>query len=298
MPLQFGLRQLEHFVAVAEAGSVSDGALRIRVAQPALSVSIRKLEEAIGAPLFVRETRGVRLTPAGQEFLEEARRSLSHATRARENARLAGLGELGVVRLGFVGSAIYRLLPQRLPAFLESFPSVRIEFTEGVSISLLQAMRERRMDAGIIRLPADGTDGFRITIVEKDDLVAVVPRRHRLAERDEIDLAELAGDPFVMFSTSQVPRLRNMVVDACRTAGFSPRMVQEATQAFTMVGLVGSGVGVALLPGVISQFRSEEVRFLRLANPVVQQALTLALATPEGDISATTAHLCRYLTNT
>lgn len=295
MPLQFGLRQLEHFIAVTDAGSFSEAAERTSIAQPALSISIRKLEEAIGVPLFHRGTRGVSLTPAGKEFLTEAKRSLAHAERARENARLAGLGELGVVRLGFVGSAIYRVLPQRLPGFIKAFPSVRIEFTEGVSITLLQAMREGRMDAGIIRLPADGTDGFLVTEVERDDLIAVVSRTHPLAERASIDLAELANDPFIMFSSSMVPRLRNIVVDACRASGFVPRMVQEATQAFTMVGLVGTGIGVALLPRVIAQFQYDQVRFIALENREVQSRLTLALATPESGISATTMRLREFL---
>lgn len=295
MPLHFGLRQIEHFIAVAEAGSISAAAERSFVAQPALSISIRKLEEAIGAPLFLRETRGIRLTAAGREFLSEAKRSLLHAERAREHARLAGLGELGIVRLGFVGSAIYRLLPHRLPPFLQRFPSVRIEFTEGVSITLLQAMREGRMDAGIIRLPADATEGFDVVEVETDDLIAVLPRQHRLAGHQEIDLAELAEDPFVMFSETLVPRLRNMIVAACRASGFAPRMVQEATQAFTMVGLVGSGLGVALVPAVIAQFVSEQVRFVPLSNSEAKSCLTLGLATPAGGMSVTTQYLSDYL---
>jgi len=295
MSVGFGLKQLEHFVAVAESGSFSEAASRVFIAQPALSVSIRKLEEAVGIPLFIRNARGVSLTPGGLELLPEAKRSLLHAERGRQHARLAALGELGLIRLGFVGSAIYRLLPNRLPAFLSRYPNVKIEFTEGVSITLLQAMREGRMDAGIIRLPADGIEGFNIIEVEKDDLIAVLPRRHPLAGRPVIDLALLADDPFVMFSASQVTRLRGTIVDACRAAGFVPRVTQEATQAFTVVGLVGSGVGVALLPGVISQFQSEQVCFVPLSNAGTQQCLTLGLATIDGDLSAATQKLCHYI---
>ncbi|MEF7615361.1 LysR family transcriptional regulator [Aquincola sp. MAHUQ-54] len=295
MPLHFGLKQLEHFIAVAEAGSFSEAAARSFIAQPALSISIRKLEESVGVPLLARGARGVKLTAAGAELLSEARRSLLHAERGRQNARLAALGELGVVRLGFVGSAIYQLLPQRLPAFMRRYPGVRIEFSEGVSITLLQAMREGRMDAGVIRLPADDVDGFSITEVETDDIVAVLPSSHRLADRARIELAELADESFVMFSRTQVPRLRGTIFDACRAAGFAPRIVQEATQAFTMVGLVGSGVGVALMPGVIRHFRSEQVRFIPLSNPETHRCLTLALATLEGSTSPAAQRLCEAI---
>jgi DNA-binding transcriptional LysR family regulator len=175
---------------------------------------------------------------------------------------------------------------------MSRYPGVKLEFSEGVTVTLLQAMREGRMDAGIIRLPADGIEGFRIVEVEKDDLVAVLPHNHPLADEPVIDLAALADESFVMFSSTQVPRLRGTIVDACRAAGFVPRVVQEATQAFTMVGLVGSGVGVALLPGVIRNFEYRQVRFVPLANPGTERCLTLAIATLEGSTSAAAHRLC------
>lgn len=295
MTLNFGLRQLEHFVAIAEAGSFSEAAARTFIAQPALSISIRKLEQSVGVPLLLRESRGVTLTGAGVELLAEARRCLLHAERARQNARLAALGELGVVRLGFVGSAIYQLLPQRLPGFISRYPGVRLEVLEGVTITLLQAMREGRMDVGVIRLPADDIDGFNITEIEKDDIVAVLPSHHRLANQASIDLAELAEESFVMYSRTQVPRLRGTLFDACRASGFSPRVVQEATQSFTIVGLVASGVGVALVPGVIGRFESNQIRFVSLSNPCSRGCLTLALATLKGKSSAATERLCEAI---
>lgn len=293
--LDFGLRQLAHFVAVADAGSFSVAAERAFIAQPALSMSIKKLELSLGTPLFARLARGVALTPAGEALLPEARRALASAQLGRNNARLAALGEMGVVRLGFVGSAIYQLLPQRLPAFVSAHPHVQLELTEGVTLTLLQAIREGRLDAAVIRLPADDIRGFDVVEVEKDDLMAVVPRGHRLAHRKQIHLRELAQDPFVLFSRSQVPRLRATTVDACIKAGFTPRVAQEATQAFTMVGLVASGLGVALVPSVIRLFSNEQVRFIALKDAGLQRSLTLALATSQEGCSAATARLCRQI---
>lgn len=290
--LDFGLRQLQHFVAVAEAGTFSEAAATLFIAQPALSISIRKLEQALGVELLTRHPRGVRLTAAGEVFLQEARRSLVHAEQARTHARLAASGELGLIRLGFVGSAIYRLLPQRLPGFMARHPGVTLELSEAVTVTLLDDMRAGRLDVGIIRLPADDVTGFRVIEVEKDDLVAVLPRGHRLAGRKSINLAELADESFVMFSRTQVPHLRATVSAACMASGFVPRLAQEATQAFTMVGLVGSGLGVALVPGVIRHFASEQVCFVRLSKPDMRRRLTLALATLENNSSVAVQRFC------
>lgn len=296
--IEHSLRQLAHFVGVADAGNFSVAAQRTNIAQPALSMSIRKLESALGVALFVRGARGVELTPAGSALLDEARRTLASAQKGRDNAQLAASGELGLVRLGFVGSAVYRLLPARLPAFAAAHPGVRLELSEGVTVTLLQDMREDRMDVAVIRLPADDLAGFRVTEVEHDDLVAVLPRRHRLAERRTLRVAELADDPFILFSRTQVPRLRGTTIDVCLRAGFMPRVAQEATQAFTMVGLVASGLGVALVPSVIGLFSNEQVRFVPLRDRETRQVLTLALATPESGVSPATELLCAMMRNT
>lgn len=292
----FGLRQLTHFVAIAEAGSYRAAAERIFIAQPALSISIRKLEQALNVQLFQRGARGVTLTPGGQAFLVEARRSLLHAEQAQQAARLAALGQWGVVRLGFVGSAVYRLLPKSLPNFIAQHPGVTLELMEGTTVGLTEMVRSGQLDAGIIRTPIDNPVGLHTIDVEKDDLVAVLPLTHPLAKRKRIDLATLADEAFVMFSKTQVPGLRATIIDACRDAGFTPRVTQEATQAVTVVGLVGSGMGVAVLPGVITRFSNEQVRFVRLSNKKALGCLKLALVTRDEGMSEVARRLCEVIT--
>jgi DNA-binding transcriptional LysR family regulator len=294
--LAFGLRQLEHFVHVADSGSFRAAAEIGFIAQPALSMSIRKLEEALGVTLFERGARGVTLTTAGRAFLADARRSLLHAQQGQQSARLAERGEWGVVRLGFVGSAAYRYLPSRLPAFIAAHPGVTVELIEGTTASLVEMIRDGRVDAGVIRMPLDEAAGLHLEEVETDDLVAVLPARHAHARRARIDLAALADEPFVMFSRTQVPGLSATVLDVCRDAGFTPRRAQEVTQAFTMVGLVGSGLGVALVPGVITRFAHEHVRFVRLSNARARQCLTLAFAIRSEGASEATLRLYESMT--
>lgn len=291
----FELRQLAQFVAIAEAGSFRAAAEQVFVAQPALSVAIRKLEAAVGAPLFLRGRRGVLLTPAGQAFLLEARRCLQHAEQARQSARQAALGEGGTVRLGFVGSASYRLLPQQLPGFLARYPGVRLELLEGTTVSMLPMLRDGSLDVGIIRTPVMDADDLQVQDVQTDRLVAVLPRSHPLAGRSRIPLAALRDESFVLFSRSQVPGLSAIILQACREAGFTPRITQDATQIQTVIGLVGSGLGVALVPGVAAGSGGDGICFVALSEAGAKLPITVALATRRSGLSAAAQHLCTAL---
>jgi DNA-binding transcriptional LysR family regulator len=292
---KFDLRQVSHFIAIAEAGTFRRAAEKTFTAQPALSVSIHRLEDSLGVKLFERGTRGVTLTPAGEAFLVEGRRTMLHAEQALQGARLAGLGEWGVVRLGFVGSAAYQLLPRSLPDFIRKYPNLKLELLEGETLSIVKMLREGRIDAGVIRTPVDDTDGLEIIDVEKDDLIAVLPATHQLANRESIELADLHDEAFVMFSKTLVPGLRAAVAQACRTAGFAPRVAQEATQALTVVGLVGSGMGVAVVPSVSSKFTSERVRFVRLTDEQCRGCLTVSLAMQKDGASIAATKLCSLI---
>lgn len=294
--VNFELRQLSHFVAIAEAGSYRRAASRLFTAQPALSVSIRKLEEALGVQVFVRGNRGVALTPAGQAFLADARGALGHAIQGRQSARMAALGEVGLVRLGFVGSAAYGLLPQNLPRFLAMYPSARLELVEGTTVSTLDKLRADKLDIGIVRTPIKPASDLDIIDIQADDLIAAVPKGHPLAGRRRIGLAELRHEPFILFSQEYVPGLCAAVNSACNSAGFTPRLAQEATQAQTMIGLVGSGLGVALVPGVIAAYTSPQVKFLALSDAKARSCLMVSLAARRDGLSQAAIKLKAVLT--
>ncbi len=290
--IDFTLRQIEHFVAIAESGTYRVAAEATHTAQPALSVSIRKLEDALGVVLFERGARGVRLTAAGHAFLVEAHRTLRQAGAAREAAQMGASGRSGLVRVGFVGSAVYQLLPATLPAFAALYPSVKLELQESNSVEIVQQLRGGDLDVGFVRTPLDDVTGLHLTEVETDDLVAVLPVRHPLARGRSLRLRQLHAEPFVMFSRAHVPGLRGAVIAACRTAGFVPVAAQEATQAVTVVGLVGSGLGVALVPGVVARFASREARFLRVADKAARKCLSVSMAVLREGASPATMRFC------
>ncbi|CUJ24302.1 LysR family transcriptional regulator [Achromobacter xylosoxidans] len=273
------LRQLRQFVTIAELGSYRRAADTLHIAQPALSVSIQKLEHAVGVPLLARGARGVTLTPAGEALMADARRALFHTEQARQAARRVALGEWGTLRLGFVGSATYTLLPRCLPAFRAQYPDVQLELREDSTVGLAAMLRANDIDAGLVRGPLAEDPALESWVVERDDLILAVPAGHPLAGAAPVQLDRARGESFVMYSPAKVPGLHGVAQALCRKAGFSPRISQEAIQVQTLVSLVASGMGLALVPGVTRAYSTPLVAFVPLADADARDALSLSLVT-------------------
>jgi len=273
------LRQLRQFVTIAELGSFRRAADALHIAQPALSVSIQKLEHAVGTPLLARGAKGVSLTPAGQALMHDARRALFHAGQARQAARRVALGEWGTLRLGFVGSATYMLLPRCLPAFRERYPDVELDLREDSTVGLVSMLRANDIDAGLVRGPLVEDPALESWVVERDDLILAVPAGHALAGLACAPLAQARHESFVMYSPSKVPGLHGVALSLCRKAGFTPRISQQGIQVQTLVSLVASGLGLALVPGVTRAYSTPHVSFVPLCDPDAHQALSLSLVT-------------------
>ncbi|WP_367352856.1 LysR family transcriptional regulator [Achromobacter animicus] len=273
------LRQLRQFVTIAELGSYRRAADALHIAQPALSVSIQKLEHAVGVPLLVRGAKGVTTTPAGDALMADARRALFHTDQARQAARRVALGEWGTLRLGFVGSATYMLLPRCLPAFRAQYPDVHLDLREDSTVGLVAMLRANEIDAGLVRGPLAEDSELDSWVVERDDLMLAVPACHPLADVGPIALERMRSENFVLYSPAKVPGLNGVTLALCHKAGFSPRISQEAIQVQTLVSLVASGLGVALVPGVTRAYSTPHVAFVPLTDPDAQGALSLSLVT-------------------
>jgi len=265
------LRHLRYFVAVAEELHFGRAAARLNIAQPPLSRQIRDLERELGTPLLSRDRRRVQLTPAGGAFLREARLTLGLAERARRIAQAADRGEVGRLRVGFVEAATYAgILPDVLGFFRMHLPEIGIELFELSSWQQTEALRERRIELGIMHSPPpDASQWLQLERVVRDPMVAALPRGHRLAARSRVDLRALATEPFLLFRRTHGPGLYDRIIAACQTAGFSPTVAQEAGQIQTLIGLVAAGVGVALVPGSISQLRRPGVVYRPLKGLAV-----------------------------
>lgn len=270
------LRHLRYFVAVAEELHFGRAAKRLGVAQPPLSRQIRDLEREIGTPLFDRVPRGVDLTPAGAAFLPEARLTLAQAERAQRSAQRAARGETGRLRVGFVEAATHSgILPDVLSFFRMHLPSVGLSLFELESLRQAEALRDARIDLGILHSPPlDADRWLRVELIYTEPVVLVVPGSHRLARRARFTLASLADESFVLFSRTIAPPMYDDIIARCRAVKFSPRIVQEATGWHTLASLVGAGIGVGFVPRSLTRFQQQGVAY----RPVRDLGVSMALS--------------------
>ncbi|MBL0425295.1 LysR family transcriptional regulator [Ramlibacter alkalitolerans] len=281
------LRRIRHFVVLAETLNFRRAAERLHMAQPPLSVSIQKLESELGTKLFVRETTGVTLTPSGRAVLVEARKLLFHGTQLAETARSAVEGTGGTLRIGFVGTTTWGMLQRLVPAFRAEYPGVELELREATSVSIVQQLEDHRLDIGLVRTPLLQPTSAALVPLEEDLFVAALPRGHALAGKGPLRLAELASETFVMYAASSAPGLHSAALLACQEAGFLPRVSQQAVQVQTLLALVESGLGVALVPSVMQRYASDKIVYRPLTDVSASAAIGLALVhLPEAELAA------------
>ena len=247
-------RRLRYFVAVAEERNFSRAAERLHIAQPGLSKQIKDLEGDIGVRLFERSNRGVRLTEAGRLLLEETQQMYAQMEGALRMVRRVGHGEVGRLTLGFVPSAFNEILPPFLRTFQEAFTDVELLLREMNPDQLVQSLRGEKIDVAFLYLPVEDDD-LDCRPVSREPLVVVLPEIHPLAGEAEIDVRKLADEPFVLPARYQTPGLRGRVMEVCRQEGFVPKGVQreEWLMQTTIVGLVASNVGIALVPASLER---------------------------------------------
>ncbi|MEU1370928.1 LysR family transcriptional regulator [Streptomyces sp. NPDC005803] len=242
------LRHLQSFVTVAEELNFRRAAERLRISQPPLSQQIKRLEHEVGVPLLRRTTRRVALTVAGEAFLAEARRALRAAQEAPLAARRAASGQTGVVRLGFSGPTSHEVLIVMTRKFRERRPRVRLEIHGPVfGGELVTRLTDNEIDAGLMRLPVEGT-GIQARELTRHSMVVALPAGHRLASRTEVGLADLRDEPVVSHPTNRGAGIVALIHSAYLVHGASPRIVQEAPDTHTILTLVGAGVGIGFVP--------------------------------------------------
>lgn len=258
------LRHLVYFIAVAEELHFGRAAKRLNISQPPLSQQIKQLEEELSLHLLDRSRRRVTLTPAGEAFLEEARRIIAMTEEAIRRTVRAERGETGYLSVGFIGSANYSVLPQVIRAFRRRYPEVQLFLTEMNTAQQLEALQEGRIHVGFLRPPRGVAGGIEVEPIFREPLVAVVPTYHRLQNRFPLTLHDLAGEPFIMVPRRQGPGYFDYIISLCRLEGFSPFIVLEASQFHTIIGLVAAGLGVSVVPATMRHSRLEGVVFLDL----------------------------------
>jgi DNA-binding transcriptional LysR family regulator len=266
------LRPLRYFCSVAEQASFSHAARSLSVSQSAISEQIAGLEEEIGVKLIDRSQRAIRLTPHGELFLPEARKTLAAADLAVDVARRSGRGEVGVLRVGFFAGGIGASFPNLIRAFRRRHAEVRVVLTEMTATAQWRALVDGELDIGFTRRvdPAIGR-GLASEVVYHDPIFAVLPRTHPLAP-GPVEVRELAHEPFVMCERDSSPALFDKIMEMCAEAGFSPRVANRSAVWRTIVMLVQAREGIALLPLNLQHLRATDLAFcpLKAKNAFVE----------------------------
>lgn len=286
------LRHIRYFLAVAEEGHVTRAAERLGIQQPPLSLQIRALEQELGVLLFRRKPRGVELTDAGMAFLEHARGILSQVDRACASTRRTARGEQGRLVVGFTSSAPFHpFIPRIIRAFREQAPLVELVLEESGSGDLVQRLRSDEIDVAIIRSGVTDAVGLLAKPILNEEMLVALPTGHPLAVSGGkkrpalLPLASLAKETFILYKRPGGPGLYDTIIAACRNAGFSPRVGQEAPRIISTLSLVAAGLGVSIVPASLQGLQMDGVVYRRLSGSAHLQA-PLILACRKGENSA------------
>jgi len=279
---------------VAEALHFGRAAHSLHLSQPALSKQIQALEESLGVQLFERTKQWVRLTPAGQTFLETAHRIVQEVEEGVQITKQVASGQIGKLRLGLTEATLFSLAPKILQHYRSQSPQVELVLSSGGTETHVEALRTHRIDVGFVYLPIR-EPSLSVHPLYEESYIAALPTHHRLARHKQLSLQSLANEPLIFYPRSLAPVLYATFIQQCEQAGFFPNIIQEAELAQTRLGLVAAGCGISFVlsslqnltaKGVIYRSFTEDVLTLKLAiawrqnetSPVIYECIKLLKA--------------------
>lgn len=251
--MRFGIRHVKHFKAVAEELHYSRAAKQLNIAQPALSRSIKHLEGQIGVQLLERNNRKVSLTNAGKVFLEGCRTLIDSMEGTVVQTRKASIGEAGHLIVGYTDFAISGVIPGILRDFRKLYPNISMEPVHGFTRSQLASLESDKLDLGFVTGPIE-RPGYKTITVQQDSFEAVFYENHPLAQKDSVELAELAEEPFILGSLPEWEHYHDHLSRICRAAGFVPKVVQSAFNIDGILGLVACEMGITIQPACMRNY--------------------------------------------
>jgi len=274
------LRLLRYFIAVAEEGHLTKAALRIGIQQPPLSQQIRALEKELGVTLFNRLPRGMELTASGHALLVDAQAILAQVEASIAGVRRIAQGERGRLALGFTESAALQpFIPAVIRAFRLVAPEVVLSVEESNTTELVEALRQKRLEIAFIRSPVGNAEGLKTETMLVEKMILALPASHVLAgkRRKSVALRALAEERFILNRRPSGPGLYDTIIAACRVAGFSPQIEQEARKNLSTLSLVAAGMGISIIPASMRHVVLDEVIYLDISDaPELRAPLYLA----------------------
>lgn len=261
------LRQLRYFVTVASERNFNKAADRLNMAQPPLSRSVQQLEAELGAELIDRASRPLGLTPIGQLFFDQAVQVLRRVDDMRAMMQAAVATERRRFTIGFVASTIYARLPALIREFRSEMPNVELTLVESSTLDQIAALKEGRIDIGFGRIRFDDP-AVRRTVLRREPLGVAVPAASALAQtQGPVPLSVLAHERLILYPRTPRPSYADQVLSLFRDNGLIPTAIHEARELQIAIGLVAAEEGIAIIPESVRRARTEDVRYLELAEP-------------------------------
>jgi DNA-binding transcriptional LysR family regulator len=252
------LRQVRYFVAVAEECHFSRAAKKIGIAQPALSQQIKQLEQELGGELFTRTKRHVSITDAGKVLLTEAKLLLAQADHAKKTVEDAFSGTVGELVLGFVESATWTVLPRSLAVYRRLYPNVKVLLQPLHTVNQVHAIRDGKIDIGILGTPIEDST-MSIYTLKKESYIVALAKNHHLVSKAKINVKDLAHESFITTVREVGASYYDSMIKVCMDADFNPSIIQTATDMQTVLALVSSGLGIALINDSAKHIRNDVV---------------------------------------
>jgi DNA-binding transcriptional LysR family regulator len=274
---KFDLHQMRQFLTIMRAGSFRKAAERLAIAQPALSNSMKQLEDELGADLFLRTKKGIILTEAGEALAPIATQCLLYADHGRQTIKSIKEQSFDAIRIGYVGPATFQFLPEKLRKFREISPETKFSLHHHSSPAVVEALQNHDIDVGFIYIPvnADMTN-FKIHSIERIRLGALMSTHHKFSKKHSIDIKEIKNEPMIAYAPTTLPSIHAALLDVCISSGFMPTIVHEVRNEMALVGLVSSGVGISLVPEGIAHVIGNSICLIPL-NEVAPSQLMLAM---------------------
>ncbi len=270
------IQHVRHFIAAADLGNMTRAAEMLGIAQPALSQSLRRMEEKLGVKLFDRSRRGITLSEAGSAIIDELREAVMRIDQASERAQQVAQGVAGTLTVGFTVSAVYQVLPRALQLLSKEAPNVRVVLREMPNLQQAQALDRGDIDLGILYTPLTLSARLRQQLLARYQVVAAVHEGVPVASDGLVSLRDVARAGLVMFDQAQIPLLRSGIMQALNKLEEEYRVVQEVGHTLTALACVGHGMGAALLPSGTRQVQFPGVRYCEIREHHLLPSLQLS----------------------
>jgi len=265
MSNQLELRHIKYFLAVAEDLHFRKAAERLYISQPGLSRQIKKMEDELGIQLFERHNRKVTLTQAGTYLRDEYQTIIKSLIKVQNHAQLLHKGQEGDLKIGYIGSAMHKIIPEFLLNIKKQFPNIHVNLQEMDNLVQTASILDQDIDIGFVRMDRVPR-GVEIRPIYEETFSLVIPKNHLINKNNFKDLSQLKDEPFIMFDASYSPSYYEKVMQIFDEAGFSPIISHKSVKANTIYRLIENNFGAAIVPTSLQEGYDLGIQFIELTE--------------------------------